>query len=263
MTKVLFNGEWQAEAKISLLSEAVQYGYGLFETMRTYEQKSLPFADRHIARLNRSAGQLGLPLSYSSDEIKAMLAKVVASETAELQRLKMMLLPEGLAIYSTAMNLPNSNKTIVVQTKQQQRVLPEHKSTAYLDCYLAWREAQEKGFDDTLFLTSDDYVLEASRANVFCINGDVIATPDTGVLRGIMREILLELEPGIQCQEISKPELINSDGVFITNSIVGMQSVAAIDGKKLGDLTNNSAYTTLKHKLATHTHDLMNGLVNS
>ena len=100
MTQVLFNGDWLAEAKISLFSESVQYGYGLFETLRTYDQKSLPFADRHINRLSRSATSLGLKLQYSAAEIQTMLSDVVAKESAELQRIKMMLLPEGLAIAS-------------------------------------------------------------------------------------------------------------------------------------------------------------------
>lgn len=257
MPKVLFNGEWLAEANISLLSESVQYGYGLFETLRTYEQKALPFAERHITRLRQSATLLGLPLNYSSAEIQAMLTEVVMNESAELQRLKMMLLPEGLAIYSTAMNNLKSNKTISLLTKQHQRVLPEHKSTAYLDCYLAWREAQGKGFDDTLFVSSEGHVLEASRANIFCINNDVIATPASGMLGGIMRAVLLELDPEVQSRVITMADLEKAQGVFITNSIVGMQAVTAIDGNTIGDITKNSAFLTLKNKLAAYTHDLI------
>ena len=255
MTQVLFNGEWLAndQATISIFSEAVQYGYGLFETLRTYDDKSLPLADRHINRLLLSAAELGLKCNYSASEIHNMLEAVVNNEAVKLQRLKMMLVPEGLAIYTTPLKpSPNQTTGVSLKTKQHQRALPQHKSTAYLDCYLAWHQAQSAGYHDMLFISSEQQVLEASRANIFCITGTEIITPSSGVLGGIMREVLLELDTHIQLTELALSDLMTADGVFITNSIVGMQAVAMIDDNKLGKLTNNAVYNELNKRLENY-----------
>lgn len=45
MTKCIFNNQWceLEELTIPIQSDAVQFGTGLFETLRTYGNKQLPF----------------------------------------------------------------------------------------------------------------------------------------------------------------------------------------------------------------------------
>ena len=54
-------------------------GYGLIETMRVRDGR-IPFLDRHLARLGRSLGELGLP--KSSQDVAALVQPFAATGTA-------------------------------------------------------------------------------------------------------------------------------------------------------------------------------------
>src|SRR5260370_27177757 len=47
---------------ISVLDRTFEHGLGLFETLRTWNGRA-PLLDRHLARLERSARELGLPIN--------------------------------------------------------------------------------------------------------------------------------------------------------------------------------------------------------
>ena len=73
--------------------------------------------------------------------------------------------------------------------------------------------------------------------NVFTLSNDVIYTPsiDQIGIKGIMREIVIEkfsnyFKDIIQCK-ISKEEFLNSESIFLTNSIIKIIPVKNIEGK--------------------------------
>src|SRR5438876_3997522 len=57
-------------------------GYGLIETIRVREER-LPFLDRHLARLGRSLGELGLP--KPSQDVPALVRPFAATGAAVLR----------------------------------------------------------------------------------------------------------------------------------------------------------------------------------
>src|SRR3989449_2972953 len=57
-------------------------GYGLIETMRVREER-IPFLDRHLARLGRSLGELGLP--KPSQDVPALVRPFAATGDAVLR----------------------------------------------------------------------------------------------------------------------------------------------------------------------------------
>src|SRR5437870_1959841 len=57
-------------------------GYGLIETIRVREER-IPFLDRHLARLGRSLGELGLP--KPSQDIPALVRPFAATGDAVLR----------------------------------------------------------------------------------------------------------------------------------------------------------------------------------
>ena len=249
MTKCIFNDEWQMleEVSIGIQSEAIQYGCGLFETMRTYQDRALPFIAEHLNRLSNSIQKLELDCAYSSQQIEAMIQRLVSDSEHELQRIKVLVIPDGVLVTSHKLDLP-VNSDMRLTTSRVSRSLAEHKTTSYMDCQLAWRSAQKRGFDDSILIDANDMVTETGRGNLFWVNNGQIYTRSTGVLPGIMRDCVMSLAT-VTYADISINNLQAADELFVTNSIRGIAPVSAVDDTpfETQDVTTN-----LQLKLADH-----------
>jgi para-aminobenzoate synthetase/4-amino-4-deoxychorismate lyase len=90
-----------------------------------------------------------------------------------------------------------------------------------------------------LLLDSGDEVLEASRANVFAIEGDTLVTPpvDGRILPGIARSraIAAARSLGVEVleQALSRERLLAASHAFVTGSVRGVEPVRALDGARL------------------------------
>lgn len=237
---ILRNNEWtdQEEATISLLSDAVMFGVGVFETLRTFSQKRIFLLDEHIDRLFVAAKRVKLTLQYTKDEVRSMVQRVADRSTKELQRIKIMLFPDLLVITSVELILDQSiYDGVSLKSIRQRRSLPEIKCTSYLDCHLSYQEAQAELYYDALLIDREKEVYEASRANIFWFDQqETLYTKKDSVLPGIIREMLLrEWKGKFQFQDISLPSLLTSKEVFLTNSVAGVVPVVEIDRKKIGN----------------------------
>ena len=92
--------------------------------------------------------------------------------------------------------------------------------------------AKENDLDNCLMVNTNKMIVEALNGNLFLVKGNVIKTPplEDGCLRGIMRLQILRLlqnNPNYIVEEssISPFELQKADELFITNTIIGIQSI--------------------------------------
>jgi branched-chain amino acid aminotransferase len=102
--------------------------------------------------------------------------------------------------------------------------------------------AEENGYDNCLLVNSDKNVVEAINGNLFLVKGTQIKTPplNDGCLDGIIRKKLVEIigaTEGLELVEesISPFELQKADELFLTNSIVGIQSIGKYRKKEFGN----------------------------
>jgi para-aminobenzoate synthetase/4-amino-4-deoxychorismate lyase len=94
---------------------------------------------------------------------------------------------------------------------------------------------------DSLALVLDDggEVLEASRANVFAVEGDAIVTPpaDGRILPGVARARAIEtarsLGIEVNLQTLTLARLIAAGEAFLTGSVRGLEPVRSVDGVAL------------------------------
>ncbi len=103
------------------------------------------------------------------------------------------------------------------------------KSLNYADNLLEKQKAIQAGYHEALFLNTEGFVAEGSMTNLFFIKNGQIFTPDChcGLLQGVIRKWVMthySVTEGYYTLE----EVINSDGVFITNSILGIMKVMSI-----------------------------------
>jgi branched-subunit amino acid aminotransferase/4-amino-4-deoxychorismate lyase len=114
------------------------------------------------------------------------------------------------------------------------------KSLNYLDNLLARAEAAEAGADEALLLDASGSVVEGAASNVFAVLDGTTTTPpiSAGVLPGITRACVLEL-----CQQFDLPvaeslfdlnTLRSADEAFLTNSLIEVMPLVAVNGQGVG-----------------------------
>lgn len=268
MSFICLNGEIlpEAEAKIPVTDRAYLFGEGLFESFRSHGGK-FPLLPDHLNRLEWSATFLNLP--YPGDvDFKGVCGELLAKNGLSDARFKIVLSRTEEAAIVMAKDdqaRPQPNVTVFCRPldapKPVYRLktskiwtndslpLAAMKTTSYLVKTLARLEARESGWDDAVLLNAQGLVTEASSGNLFWVDekGVLKTVPEgQGLLRGVTRLNLFKLfkDKNLAWREepIRPEELSNMREVFLTNSIVGVQPVSQIDGRKIsggdiGDVT--------------------------
>ena len=259
---VYINGELvsRAEARISAFDRGYLYGYGLFETMRSYNGRVFAL-DRHLARLMRSARQLALDAALDLTELERGVYRTLEANDLSDARIRLTVtagegerglsLPSGgsltIVIVAEGLVLPTPQayekglRAVVVSTRRNsQSALSGIKSIGYLDSLIARHEATAAGADEAILLNDRGLVAECSTSNIFLVYKRCLLTPsvECGILPGITREIVLELANELKITaveaEIRLNDLYKASEAFLTNSIIEIMPIAEVDGKSIG-----------------------------
>src|SRR5439155_4675576 len=184
-------------------------GYGLIETMRVRDGR-IPFLERHLARLARSLGELGLP---KPSQAVAALVRPFAETGDAVLRVEVR---DGRASV-TVRELPRLEPPAVITASEPHQPYP-HKTTER-DCFAdAGREAEVAEADDALLLTHEGCVAEGTVWTVSCWERDGPRTPalDLGILPGIARARVLELVKRVE-QGRYPEQALRGKSLFLTN----------------------------------------------
>ncbi len=227
----------EKEAMVNIFSDAVMYGAGVFETMRTTKHRSVFGLEDHLQRLFSSAEQIELPLKYSMDDVRKMILTVVDRSDSDLQRLKVVVTPDDCIVISSKMEEnPKVDNGVKVMSVVQQRSLPSVKSLSYLECYLSYNKARRNGFFEALLINEKHEVYEGSRSNLFWFSDGILHTREGEVLPGITRKMIIDISPyPVKYQTITLDELKTKKEVFQTGSVSGIVPIIQIDDTVIGD----------------------------
>jgi branched-subunit amino acid aminotransferase/4-amino-4-deoxychorismate lyase len=196
--------------------------YGLIETMRVREG-GIPFLERHLARLRRSLGELGLP--KPSQDVVALVKPFADTGDAVLR----VEVRDGRASV-TVRELPPLEPPVVITASEPHQPYP-HKTTER-DCFTdAGQEAEVADADDALLLTREGWVAEGTVWTVFWWDGDALRTPalELGILPGIGRARLLQVAPRVEQGRYPETALAGKS-LFLTNAVRGVVPIAMLDG---------------------------------
>jgi 4-amino-4-deoxychorismate lyase len=95
--------------------------------------------------------------------------------------------------------------------------------------------------DEGIMLDENENVISVTQGNIYLIIGNTLLTPklDKCGVVGSRRSLILELAKSLNIEVkedlISADKLKQADEVFISNSVIGIQSVKSIEGDSLGD----------------------------
>jgi branched-chain amino acid aminotransferase len=222
------------EATVPASDEGLLRGDGVFEVVRLYEGRPYAFDD-HLARLERSARNLRLPLD--ADAVRAdALTLLGAAEIPAAAQLRLVVTRGGRRL-GFIEPLPVHPDTVALAsvTYAPTRILDGVKSLSYASNMLATRLAKERGGDEALLVTPHGRVLEAPTSTLFCaLDGTTLVTPplDDHVLDSITRRRVLELAAAVE-RPVTLDELLGAREAFLASTTREVQAVRAVDGTAL------------------------------
>ena len=119
------------------------------------------------------------------------------------------------------------------------------KTLNYLENIIEYELCQRNDLNESIFFNEKGNLCEGCTTNIFIIKDKAIYTPSIkcGLLPGIVRQWIINNFDVIE-KEITREELLNSDEVFLTNSLVGVIKVSNIENK----LFNSEIIEKIKEK---------------
>ena len=252
---VFFNGRFvaESEAVVPVSDRGLMYGDGLFETMRVTNGKPFRMA-QHLERMVRGADFMRLKMPFTPKELQQAAEELIEQNHLPDSILRVMVTrgpgergysPKGADKPCCVMTLypappPDFAPEWSLATSSfripASDPLSSFKTTSKLVHVMARAEAEEKGADEALLINTNGEVAETASGNLFWVYHDKICTVPTGrgVLPGITRAVILEIcqSLGLQTNKrVIKPEgLKNSEGIFITQSALGIVPITSLDG---------------------------------
>jgi len=259
MAKVFLNDKIieDAEAHISVSDSGFLYGMGLFETMRCTGGRVFAFDD-HIDRLFNSAKELAINNPYKKKYVADAIKQTLEANNLADARLRLTLtngpMAQGgetkatLLITATRFEpypdeyYQNGVGVVLTDFRQNtQEPIVKHKTTNYFSRLLALNIAHQKKTAEALWFTTDNRLAEGCVSNVFCVKDSALYTPtlDTPVLPGIMRKTVCEIAKAQSINLLEKDltiqELLAADEVFLTNAIMLILPVVAVEAHTVGN----------------------------
>jgi len=251
---VWFNGRIlpQSKATVPVTDLGLQYGYGIFETVRV-EKGHARRLQAHVERFNRSWEALfgTTPPDITWEDVVAQVieANGLADATAAVKILATRGEEGSQGFNSTLLVSARSyihrlealgTEGLRLATFPQPRMTPlaDHKSLNYLYYHQAGAWAREQGADEAIILNPDGTISETNTANLLMVFGRTATRPSSPhVLPGVMQaEICRRLTVqgfSILDEPIRPEDLHHADAVLVTNALMGVVPALSRDNQPL------------------------------
>lgn len=267
---IWFNGEFVdwPDVKLHVLSHALHYASSVFEGERVYNKKIFKL-EEHTERLFYSAERMDMKIPYTQDQVNEACKEIVKKNSiidgyvrpiawrgAEMMGVSAQSTKINLAIavwewpsyFDPEQRLKGIRLTLSKWKRPSPETIPCDTKAAglYMICTLSKHDAERRGYADSLMLDYENYVAEATGANVFFIRDGEIHTPKPDCfLDGITRRTVIDIakKRGIKVIErkILPEEMSDFSECFLTGTAVEVTPVSEIAECKFtpGEITKN------------------------
>ena len=243
------------DAKVSILDRGFLFADGIYEVAAVLDGRLVDNAS-HLARLERSVGEISLALPETLDRIQEIEKELVARNdlvngmvylevTRGADQGRDFAFPKGISptliMFTTVkdiVNAPSAKTGIGVITVPDLRwTRRDIKSVALLAQVLAKQAAAEAGAGEA-WMIEDGKVTEGGSSSAFILTqDDVLVTRQNSseILPGCTRKALVALAQERQLRVEERPftveEALAAKEAFITSATLFVQPVISIDGK--------------------------------
>ncbi len=257
-----------SEAKVGVLTHALNYGTGVFGGVRAYknDENGKLYLFRpydHYKRFLNSCKMMLMdfdetpesmtqhtidlvkkggfaedvyirPLAYKSDEMIGVKLHDVAADFT------IVALPFGKYVS----NDTNAHVTVSSWRRLDDNVIPARGkiSGAYANSAFIKTDAVRSGFDEALVLTQSGHLSEGSAENIFMVRDGVLITPAVyeNILEGITRRSIMQLaaeELGMKVVErpVDRTEIYICDELFMTGTAAQVTAITKVDHRPVGN----------------------------
>ncbi|MDF2504032.1 aminotransferase class IV [Clostridium sp.] len=229
---MIINDNLSEDEKI-VVDRGFFFGKGLFETMLV-KNNNILFLKEHMERINEGLKIIGIDKKVEPKEIIDSLKKLSFTDGV----LKLVVSEKNTVFTCRKNNYTEDmyNKGFKLKISELKRnkysTITYLKSLNYLDNILEHDKCKREGYDEVLFLNTDNEITEGSVSNIFFIKNNIIYTPrvECGLLNGTIRKYILKKYNVIE-GSFRREQLMEADEIFVTNSIMGIMPVSKIEDK--------------------------------
>ncbi len=239
-------------ATLSVNDLGVIRGFGLFESLRTYNGK--PFLlEAHLDRMFHAAKEVGLKPPLGRKRIGSVIARLIRRNNFGEALIRMVLtggvagslVPQGKPTFIILADPFHSfpswqyEKGIRLMTAPFSRLRPSMKSTIYFSAVVETVRAVKRGFHEAVYVDGRGAILEGTTYSVFAVMpGPKLVTAREGVLPGVTAELVISLAKKMRIpvihSPISRAMLKRAREVFITSSNRELIPVSHVDRLRIG-----------------------------
>lgn len=254
------NGEFLpvADAKVSIFDRGFLFGDGIYEVAAVLDGKLVDSAS-HLARLERSTGEIGISLHLSAEEIESLQRELIKLNRLEEGLVYLQVtrgtadrdfayasdMKPNLTLFTQEKNIAN----VQIKTGYAVKTVPDLrwtrrdiKSICLLAQVMAKQAAAEAGCQEAWMLEEDGQVTEGASSTAYIVtNDDKIVTRANSqkTLPGCTRLALLELakEENLIIEErpFSLEEAFAAKEAFVTSATSFVMPVVTIDNKLIAE----------------------------
>lgn len=242
------------ETHVAVTDLGITRGDGVFETITVTDGRPQAL-EAHLNRFVRSAAMLDLPapdLGVWRQAVEAVVAELdpvaeAYAKTILTRGVEGTGRPTGWVLAAPSGDSTEARTTgIAVVTldrgyrhdvaRTSPWLLQGAKTLSYAVNMAAVREAERRGADDAIFISTDGYVLEAPRANVIVAADGRLITPrtDIGILPGTTQADLFRFasERGLETayELLTVDDLRGADALWLASSVRGAAPIRTLDG---------------------------------
>jgi len=254
------------DAKLHLLSTAVQFGTSVFEGIRTYDTAKGPAIfrlDAHIRRLFDSARIYRMVPDYTPEDLASASRAVVLKNGLRNCYIRPMILRGYGAAGLNPLNSPIETYVaawpwgaylgegalaggVDVCVSSWQRAEPNtfparaKAGGQYVNAQLMKMEAITNGYTDAIALGPNGLVSEGTGMNLFLVREGIIITPVldgtslAGITRGAVIQMAKDLGYEVRNEPVPRESLYTADEMFFTGTAAEVTPIRSVDRIPVG-----------------------------
>jgi D-alanine transaminase len=243
-------------AIIDIEDRAYQFGDGIYEVIRVYNGSCF-MMDEHMSRLERSAKEIQLNLSFSIDELKNRLKELITLNALKdgiiylqisrgvaprVHDFPVPAVPTQLIAYTKKMERPTTllkNGIHTILTEDIRWLRCDIKSLNLLGNVLAKQKATESKCYEAI-QHRGEVITEGSSTNLFIVQDGILYTHPANnlILNGITRVKVLELchtlKVAVEEKSFTSDQFIQADEAFITSTTNEVMPVIKVNDQEIG-----------------------------
>ncbi|MBB4064710.1 D-amino-acid transaminase [Gellertiella hungarica] len=257
------NGRYQPhdEAAVHVEDRGFQFADGVYEVCEVRHGMIVDLT-RHLNRLERSLGELSMPMPMSRAALTLVIREVLRRNRVR-NGLFYLQVTRGRARRDHVYPSPDTPMTVVVTAKSTDPsiiarknangiaaiTVPDNrwervdiKTVGLLPNCMARQAAKEAGAQEAIYVDSQGRVTEGAATNVWIVDkeGRLVTRPaEQGILRGVTRTTLMDITArlGIEVREdyFTVDDMLNAREVFITAATSICFPVVSLDGKTIAN----------------------------